>query len=113
VIDEARIALRIWAEDFDKRHKGVRDPERLRWIHRDEQRAPDAKMGRLRRAMAALDFALFVTALVHYQSNDIAAAKVREVQNLTGEPMSRRHYWDRLDRVHHFIAGRIFEVEHA
>jgi hypothetical protein len=111
VIDDAKTALRRWAADFDERHNGVRDPERLRRIHKDEQRAPGANMGRLRRAMAALDFALFVTALVNYSSNEVSPAKVRQIQQISGEPMSRRNLWDRVPRIEYFIAGCMFEVQ--
>lgn len=111
MIQPAKDALHAWANDFDERHLGVRDPDQLRRIHKDEQRAPDQGLGGLRRAMAALDFALFVTALVHYSSNDIAKEKVQTVQRVTGEPMSRRDYWNKLGLVHYYIAGRVFERE--
>lgn len=110
MIAEAKQALRIWADDFDRRFPGARDvPQDLRTLHLRERKAPDAMNGELRRAMAALDFPLFVTALVHYRSEAIQREKVLQVQRICGEPLSRRDYWNKLDRVHHFIAGRVFE----
>lgn len=105
-VDQARALTKAWARNFDERHDGVRDPAQLRRIYRDEQRAPGANsMERLGRAMAALDFALFVTALLHYADAGTQRNKWLEAQRITGLDVSRREYWNQLDRVHHYLAG--------
>jgi hypothetical protein len=109
MIADAKEALRVWADYFDNRFNAEREPATLRQIHQAERAVPDQHLGRLRRAMAALDFPLFVTALVHYRDDGIQREKVLQVQRICGESLSRRDYWNKLDRVHHFIAGRVFE----
>lgn len=100
MIDAAKERCRSWAAGIDGRHLSALEPEALRRFHRDEQGASE----HLRRAMAGLDFALFVTAFVHYRDERPSKQKVIDLNRVCG-PMSRRVYWDQLDRVHHFVAG--------
>lgn len=100
MIDTAKELCRQWAAGIDGRHLSAMDSDTLARLHRDEQRAKTP----LRRAMASLDFALFVTAYVHYLDERPSKEKVIDLNRICG-PMSRRVYWDHLDRVHHFVAG--------
>lgn len=111
MIAEAKDLARAWAQFIDDCRRVPRTPERLRQIHREEANVcvlPEAE-AILRHGMAALDFDLFVTALIHYREPGSARSKVLMIQRLTGEPMSTRDLWNKLDRVHHFVAGISFE----
>lgn len=107
MIDRAKSAVKTWALEFARCHGDVRDPDALRMIYFNERHASNP----IRRAMAALDYPLFVTALINYQSEAIAREKVKQASALACEEISRRGYFDKLDRVHHFIAGRVFEQD--
>ena len=100
MIDAAKERCRGWAAGIDVRHLSALDSDKLHRVYKDEQRADDP----FRRAMARLDFALFVTAYVSYHDDRPSKQKVTDLNRICG-PMSRRVYWDQLDRLHHFVAG--------
>lgn len=115
MIDEAKQLARSWADFIDERYKAPRGTESLRTIQRNElfiAVMPETE-GILRRAMAKLEFDLFVTTLVHHRETISAREKVRIIQRVSGEPMSTRDLWNKLDRVHHYLAGISFEREVA
>lgn len=96
-----RSLVKKWADEFDEAHGGLREPSRLRSIYEDERQAEDP----IRRAMALLEFPLFITALIYCRSGQVARQKVREVQAITGEEMSRRVFWDKLSLCTYYAAG--------
>lgn len=99
---------RAWAEHFDRLHGEVRDADRLRELHRAELAAQaEIPLGRVRRAMALLEFDTYVTVLIHHRSPEIAQLKVKEVAAVVGHDMSRRNYWDRLALGTYFAAGLV------
>jgi hypothetical protein len=104
-----RVGAQTWAQDFEQRHGRIDHAPTLRVIQMDERQAPDAENGYLRRAMGSIDFELFVCALIYFRSSGMSDRKCREVQNILGGAMSRRTYWNNLDRLWYFMAGRMIE----
>lgn len=111
MIDEAKQLARSWADFIDECRRAPRTTERLRQVHGEESRVAIEPQSEaiLRQGMAALDFDLFVTTLIHYRESGSARHKVQVIQRVTGEPMSTRDLWNKLDRVHHYLAGISFD----
>lgn len=99
--DAAKALTKDWAGQFIERYGTVRDTSHLRELIDREVKDGDA----LRRCMAMLPLDLFAAAMVHHTSKQIAQQKVRELQLLAAEAVTRREYWNKLDRVHHYVAG--------
>ena len=106
-------ACQAWAQDFEQRHGTVRDPQQLRELYSSEARVPNAENGAMRRAMAQLEFSIFVTVLVNFTSHQISKQKVREVQAISGAKVTRREYWNLLDRAYYFMAGMLTLTDQA
>lgn len=99
--DAAKTATKAWAMEFDQRHGHVRDTTHMRELIDREQFGGDS----FRVAMVQMPIDLVVAALIHYSSSQIAQQKVREVSIIAGCEVTRREYWNKLDRVHHYVAG--------
>jgi hypothetical protein len=108
MIEPAAEATRRWATDLDARFCGPSNALAIRAIYDGQRSAPG-----MNHAMAQLDYDLFVTALVHYRSNGDIRQKCHEVANLSAVGLSRRNYYDKLDRVHYFVAGYLAAQSHA
>lgn len=103
-LEVGREQVRDWAADVAAKHGDDRGKLRLQRAYDSDYTSRDLR----RRAMAALEFPVWVTALVHYRSTQISKHKTREAQQLAGETISRREYWNKLDRAHHYLAGLQF-----
>lgn len=107
MIEAAKAVTKQWAQRFIDRHGVVRDTSHFRELidltRKDGQQ--------LDRVMCELQFDLFVAVVVHHTSKQIAAQKVREVSILASEAVTRREYWNKLDRAHHFVAG-VLALQH-
>lgn len=99
--DAAKTATKNWATEFEQRHGAVRDTTHMRELIDREQYEGDT----FRVAMVQMPIDLVVAALIHYSSKQIAQQKVREVSIIAGCQVTRREYWNKLDRVHHYVAG--------
>jgi hypothetical protein len=93
--------VRAWAEASIEDQDGPRDKRELTLRLERERTHVDP----LRRAMATLPPPTYCAALLHHVSPRAARDIVREVERITQTPMSRRSFWDHLDRVNHFVAG--------
>lgn len=107
--EAGKTITRGWAKAFHERHGAVHETPHMRRL----QDAEGASDSAFRRAMSRLPFDLFTVAVIHYNSDQIAKQKVREVSFIAGEEVTRREYWNRLDRVHHFAAGIEATLEQA
>lgn len=99
--DAAKSATKQWAAEFIERHGAVRDTNHLHELIDRERKDGDA----LRRCMTLLPVDLFAAAVVHHTSKQVAQQKVRELAIIASERITRREYWNKLDRVHHYVAG--------
>lgn len=111
--DIGKAACQAWARDFEHRHGTVRDPQRLRELYDEEARVPNNENGLQRRAMAQLDFVIFTTVLINFTSQQISKQKVREVLAISGALVTRREYWNLLDRAYYFMAGLLALTDQA
>lgn len=97
-----------WATMFDEVYGNERKPEELRAAYAAERIVAESEsMSMTRRAMAQLPFEMFVSVLIHYRSEQVARHKVREIVEITGENLSRRHYWDRLSNAAYYAGGLV------
>lgn len=99
--DAAKAFTKRWAEEFSDRYGRLRDGEHMRDLIERERKTRPAGT----RVMIRMPFDLLVTALIHYTSGQIAREKVKEVSLIAAEKVTRREYWNKLDRAHHFVAG--------
>lgn len=97
----AKTITKQWAEQFVERYGTVRDAQHLRELV--ELLKKDGRT--LDRVFAAMAIDLLATAVVHHTSKHVAKDKVREVSHLAAMPITRREYWNKVDRLHHFVAG--------
>jgi hypothetical protein len=106
--DEAgKAAVRSWGKEFLERHGAVHDTTTMRRFQDLEQCSEDP----YRFALSKLPFDLFATAVVHYTSSQIAQQKQREAEFIAGVKITRREYWNKLDRVHHYSAGVLTMID--
>lgn len=92
--------VKAWAESVLTDVPAPRDDRELEQLIAHER----SRAG-LRHAMAQLPAPTFAAALLHHTSPKAARDKVRDVERISLTPMSRRSFWDHLDRVNHFVAG--------
>lgn len=101
MIEAAKAVTKNWASGFVDKHGTVRDT-----LHLHELVERTKKDGSpFDRAMIALPFDELAAAIIHHTSKEIAAQKVREVSAMAAQKVTRREYWNKLDRAHHFVAG--------
>lgn len=101
MIEQATEAAKQWAVEIAGRHHGPNTPSDFRAMYDSRER----NAAGLRGAMATLEYSLFVVAFVHYRSNGDLRSKVGEASMMSRIEIGRRNYYDKLDRVHYFIAG--------
>lgn len=101
MIDEATNDVRMWAEAVIDARGTPSNNRELTKLLDGERACADP----LRRAMARLPEITFAAALLHHTSLKAAREKVRDVERLAETPLSRRGYWDHLDRANHYMAG--------
>lgn len=99
--EAGKTAVRAWGKEFLERHGAVHETVLMRALADKEQASGDP----FRTAMGKLPFDLFATAVVHYTSSQIAQQKVREAEYIAGVKITRREYWNKLDRAHHYALG--------
>lgn len=101
MIEGAERHVKAWAEAVLDEVPAPRDEHELAQMMARERSLPDP----LRQAMAKLPPPTFCAALLYHTSPKTARDKVRDVERASLTPMSRRSFWDHLDRVNHFVAG--------
>lgn len=103
-VADATDLARIWAAELMSAVRRNRlNPAELRLLYENASIVPGSNG--LHRAMAQLEYGLWLVALVHYRSEADLRSKLSEACMLLRTEISRRNYYDRLDRVHYFIAG--------
>lgn len=105
--DAAKNATKQWAAEFIERHGAVRDTSHLHELIDREFRDGD----HLRRSMTKMPFDLYAAAIIHHTSKQVAQQKVRELSMLAGQAVTRREYWNKIDRAHHFAGGVLGVLE--
>lgn len=103
MIDAAKAVTKKWANEFIERFGVVRDTTHLRELI-DRTNKDGTTFDRM---MVQMPFDEFATVVIHHTSKQIAAQKVREVSVMAAKQVTRREYWNKLDRAHHFVAGAI------
>jgi hypothetical protein len=105
-LEQAREFCALWARELAQRraHPKLRTLEGM-WAARE---ADAQSSERVIAAMAALPMPIFAAVYVHYTSKQTQRQKVRELEVLTGEPLSQRELWNRLDRAYYYVAGLIY-----
>lgn len=101
MIEEASDSVKSWARGVVDARGMPTNHSQFRALIEHERHLSDY----VRSGMTQLPVITYATAIVHHNSPHPSADKVREIEILVSSNLSRRNFWDHVERANYYMAG--------
>lgn len=101
MIEEASESVKSWARGvIDVRGMPANHSAFLEMLQRERHSTDYIRTG-----MSQLPTITYAVAIVHHNSPYPSADKVREIEFIVSGNLSRRNFWDHVERANYYMAG--------